>query len=415
MKKHFLFAQEKQRVSVATVLFCAFMSAFSFALQESTGPGGSNAQAVHALGYEGLNINIGFISRDNLRVDHEAFYEKDPNGLPTGTQHAFVHDTLGFGINPTDHDTQMAGIIVSNGGQSYPDQIGVAPKADLHNIRVASGDSIFTNDIETALTELIMVHNCKVIVTGIALPVDGNGQSIWSRIYDYYAQTYDVVFATAAGNYSSSSYPDITTVNAFGDAYNGITTAGLITTPWTDIYDYDKVGSLSLPGPTTDEAGRNKPEVAAPSSNQVVPSDLNDTDWETVPGAIQGFTSYAVPHTAGIAALLLDYAEDTADPDDDRSEVTKAVMVNSTFPNIIDITGTPTTGLNWQLDRGYGRLDALRAYETLSAPRIINGDSATSELKGWGYDSIKKIMFTPLISRVKKTSDWSRPLPGIEN
>ncbi|MBC8377855.1 MAG: S8 family serine peptidase [Planctomycetes bacterium] len=374
-------------VSIIAVFLCAVLSSLSFALRESTGPGGSNAQAVHALGYDGLNINIGFISQDNLLVSHEAFYEKDPSGLPTGPQHAFVHDTLGFGIDATSHDTRMAGIIVSNGGQNEPNQIGVAPKADLHNIRVVSGGSINTTSIQDALTELITVYNCKVIITGIALPIDGNGQSIWSRIHDYYAQTYDVIFAYAAGNNDDGVS---TKVIVFGDAYNGITTAGLVTTPWTDIYDYDKVGSVSLPGPTTDGIGRNKPDVAAPSTMQTVPSDVNDFSWEAVPGSIHGFTSYAVPHTAGVAALLLDYADESGDTDREHSEVIKAVMVNSTFPNIIDKTDAPTTGLNWHADRGYGRLDALRAYETLSALRIVQGDPATTNLKGWGFDSIKK-------------------------
>ena len=412
MKRHFLFTQEKRIVSIAAVFLCAVLSSLSYALQESTGPGGSNAQAVHALGYEGLNVNIGFISQDNLRVSHEAFYEKDLNGLPTGPQHAFVHDPLGFGINATSHDTRMAGIIVSNGGQNEPNQIGVAPKADLHNIRVVSGGSISTNNIQDALTELITVYNCKVIVTGIALTTEGDGQdAIWSKIYDYYAQTYDVIFANAAGNYSSS-YPAITHVTVFGDGYNGITTAGFINTGSTAVYD--KVGSLSLSGQTVD--GRNKPDVGAPSPYQTVPSDVNDFSWAAVPGSTQGYTSYAVPHTAGVAALLLDYADDTAEPNDERSEVIKAVMVNSTFPNIIDKTGAPTTGLTWQADRGYGRLDALRAYETLSAPRIAPGDPATTELKGWGYESIKKnIVHTFEITgkknqRLVMTVTWHRKL-----
>ena len=58
-------------------------------------------------------------------------------------------------------------------------------------------------------------------MTGIQLPptMDPN----WSRMYDYYAEHYDVVFANAAGN----SYPNDSNISVFGDGYNGITTGGL--------------------------------------------------------------------------------------------------------------------------------------------------------------------------------------------
>lgn len=360
-----------------------------FALTGSTGPGGSNAQAVHALGYEGQNINIGFISIDNLLVTHEAFYEKDLNGLPTGQQHAFVHDTLGVGINATTHDTQMAGIIVSNGGQNEPNQIGVAPKANLHNVRVASGGSITTDSIQKALTELITVYNCKVIVTGFAFQSSSSlvpdGQSIWSKIYDYYAQTHDVVFANAAGNFEAR-------VNVFGDAYNGITTGGLFENA---DHVYQQVGAIkgsgSNSGPTID--GRKKPEIVCPSQNQWTPKADNNSSWGYPPSYYhdRGQTSWAVPHTAGVAAILLSYANISPETMDGRNEVIRAVIVNSTFPNIRNKSGQltyPALPENvWNTDRGYGRLDALRAYNILSQPKVATEPNIIQSA-GWAYQSI---------------------------
>ncbi len=396
MKKGvFAFIFMKKRLFQAGILYCVFVSAIALGLSESTGPGGSNAQAVHALGYEGQGINIGFISQDNLYVSHEAFYEKDSNSLPTGPQHAFVHDVLGFGINATDHDTQMAGIIVSNGGQGYPDQIGVAPKANLHNVRVVSDGQISPADIEDALDELIINQNCKVIVTGIALssvsaPPDGD--SLWTKIYDYYAQQHDVVFANAAGNFESN-------VNVFGDAYNGITTGGL----FVDANDiYHQVGAIngsgSNSGPTVD--GRKKPEIVCPSQDQWTPKADSDSSWGHPPSYYhdRGQTSWSVPHTAGVAALLLGYAEETTpEPDDSKSEVIKAVIVNSTFPNILDKDGNNTVYLPedpnkvrvWDTDRGHGRIDALRAFETLSENRIAKNSSSPQQ-KGWASESIRR-------------------------
>jgi hypothetical protein len=98
-----------------------------------------------------------------------------------------------------------------------------------------------------------------------------------------------------------------------------------------------------------------------------------------------------VPHTAGVAALLLDYAETTTEADDSKSEVIKAVMVNSTFPNIRNKSGQltyPALPANvWDTDRGYGRLDALRALKTLRSRRITPGET-TTDPNGWAYDSV---------------------------
>src|SRR5690606_907585 len=118
-----------------------------------------------------------------------------------------------------------------------------------------------------------------------------------------------------------------------------------------------------------------KPDICAPSGNQTVPSYISDTAWAAATGTTQGFTSYAVPHTAGVAAVLLSYTDSTPITNDGRNEVIKAVIVNSAFANIRDKAGNPTIApadadWPWQTDRGYGRLDALRAFETLSAPQI---------------------------------------------
>ena len=79
MKRRFLYTAERRGLRVSTVLFCALISTFSFALQESTGPGGSNVQDVHALGYTGQGISVGLISQDHARLTHEAFTGIDPN------------------------------------------------------------------------------------------------------------------------------------------------------------------------------------------------------------------------------------------------------------------------------------------------------------------------------------------------
>jgi len=186
-----------------------------YGLAGSTGPDGSNAQGVHGLGETGEGVNVGVVSLRNTRITHEAF--KDPNGV----SHAFSYDFTGDGIAITDHDTYMAGIVASRGGASYPNEIGVAPGANIHSARIADDNSNMTNIFLTdALDELIIVQNCRVISTGFQSVLIPDGDSAWTKIYDYYACEYDVVFANASGN----NAPAVTVV---GDAYNGITTGGL--------------------------------------------------------------------------------------------------------------------------------------------------------------------------------------------
>jgi hypothetical protein len=137
-------------------------------LAESTGPNGSNAQAVHALGEISEGINVGLISAENTRTTHEAF--EDSNGVV----HAFHYDFTDDGnlYEPSSHDTWVAGIVASRGGVSHPNDIGVAPGVDIHSAKVTRGATgpsdpnrvISFAWLENALDSLINDHNCRVIV-----------------------------------------------------------------------------------------------------------------------------------------------------------------------------------------------------------------------------------------------------------
>jgi hypothetical protein len=361
-------------ISLVIAVFCGN----AYALQGSTAANGSNAKAVHDLGITGEGINIGFIAGGNVLATHRAF--QDSNGI----SHAINHDVGGIGFIYNFHDTPMSGIIISRGTSNHPNDVGVAPDAFVHCVRITS--LLSQSGYQSAFSELINQQSCRVIVTGVQVPYDPNypppdGESNNTKLYDYYADMCDVVFANAAGN----NYSNIT---IFGDCYNGITTGGL-EEPFVD--NYYRVGDITNPGPTID--GRKKPEVMAPSTNQVAPGYTSSGDsnnyWYTIPG--DGATSWAVPHTAGIAALLLEYANQSAEPNDGHNEVIKAVIVNSTFPNIQNRAGNPTypadPNKTWHFQRGYGRVDALRAFETLSADRIIRNTTVTVPV-GWAYENI---------------------------
>lgn len=383
----------------------------AYALAGSTAQGGSNAQAVHALGEIGEDVNVGLITAWNVLTTHEAFYDKDANGNPIGSTHAFNYDFSGDGIKPANHDTWMAGIVASRGGVSHPYDIGVAPGSVIHCARVSDdSNSISFYWIEDALDELVTAQYCRVIVTGFSLDIAPDGQSDWTLLYDYYAYHYNVIFANAAGN-------ENTQIAVFGDAYNGITTGGLDVT-----YDdeYGRVGSLSGSGPTPD--GRRKPDVVAPSQNQTMPSTPANNSWYTWT-ASGGHTSLSMPHTAGVAALLLGLADDTPDPNDNQNEVIRAVIVNSTFPNILDKLGNPTNPADpnnvWNKDRGYGRIDALRAYELLDSNQVSTDVNITEE-KGWAFSAIAPLqqqtytIYAPKHYRLLATLTWNRRVKWVD-
>lgn len=362
------------------VFLCLLCPIWVWGQSESTGPDGSNVESIHALGYEGQSVHIGLISQDHARYSHEAF---------DGS--AYYYDaTDQTDYLPSNHDTEVGGLLCSRGGEAYPDAIGLAPQAELYSYRVlrpksdADPNYVYNNNwIAEALSEA-QENDCRVIVTGIQLSDTADASSFYALLYDYYAYTYNMIFATAAGNNYSA-------ITIFGDSYNSITTAGLIA---SDTQPYGQVGSLSNPGPTVD--GRRKPEVSAPSAGQRAPAASSDTAWTIVSGTTQGYTSWAVPHTGGVAALLLNYADESSETEDDQNVVIKAVIVNSTFPNIDDADGQATVDITdpndqswvWNTDRGYGRIDGYRAMELLQSPRI-EPETATDSLKGWDYASLQ--------------------------
>ena len=242
-------------VGIIAAFFCSSLVPQVYALEEATGAGGSNAIAVHQTGDFGQGVNVGLILARNVLTTHEAF--TDGNGL----SHAYNFDFTGSGISILAHDTQLAGIISSRGGAAFPNDIGVAPGADIYCARVVDDAcSIAWYELNNALEGLITTHNCRVIVTGIQLeipPYDGN--SSWTMLYDYYAYQDNVIFANAAGN--NNTY-----VTIFGDAYNGITTGGLRLNDVNNQFEYRRVGSISGAGPTADV--RRKPEITAPTDTR---------------------------------------------------------------------------------------------------------------------------------------------------
>jgi hypothetical protein len=344
-----------------------------FALEVSTGPNGSNVQAVHALGYTGQGVGVGLICQDHARTTHEAF-----------AVHAHWFDaTDQDNYVPSNHDTSVGGIVCSRGGAAYPNDKGAAPDAELYSVKIFrqndAGNYLAAIPWFDSAFRYLLEQGCQVVVTAIQLGDTADGASDWSLIYDYYAYQHNLVFAAAAGNYYSN-------VTIFGDSYNSITTGGLLINADNNYY---RIGTLSNSGLTVD--GRRKPDICAPSQAQWTPRAGSDTSWAAATPDGSGETSWAAPQTGGVAAALLSYANASAETADGKNQVIKAVIVNSALANIQDKSGNGTIDFSnanwpWHKDRGYGRIDAQRAYELLSSPRITPSTS-TANPKGWAFDA----------------------------
>lgn len=358
------------------VLIFLLISIAAVSSSDVMGPEGINAAGVHQMGITGAGVRIGILSHGSVRTSHAAFERAQGSAVTN-------HDFTGLGLNRSNHDTNMAGILVSKGSRTHPEAIGEAYGAQVHCGRIVA-NNFKVADLVNALDTLITKHHCRVFVTGVQLPEDKvkpDGSSMFSQVYDYYAETYDVIFASAAGNSSRQ-------VTVFGDCFNGITTAALK----KDAQGvYSQAGPVSNTGPTAD--GRKKPEVAAPSQAIWAPSSSGDDVWTTVDPNGFGLTSFSAPFTAATAALLLEAAAKNPAKNDDRSEVIKAVIINSVSIGLRDKKGNPAGTEDaysvWNPDAGYGRLSALKAYQTLTANVIAPGQTSKQQT-GWAYGMIQK-------------------------
>ena len=100
------------------IIFLLFGFQSVFALQDAVGEHGINAYALHKQGITGQGVNIGFLSAGNARKGHVAFERGDKSAV-------MLYDFTGSGLSRSAHDTEMAGIILSAGSFSHPDQMGL--------------------------------------------------------------------------------------------------------------------------------------------------------------------------------------------------------------------------------------------------------------------------------------------------
>jgi serine protease AprX len=171
-------------------------------------------------------------------------------------------------------------------------------------------------------------------------------------------RTAGIVTVHSAGNRG----PDCGTVNTPSAIYDASFSVGATTNT-----EADTIWSSSSRGPVTaDGSNRMKPDVVAPGAG--VRSSVPGAGYSTYSG-----TSMAGPHVAGLIALLVSaYPAIAGDVDAIESVVAQSARHLTTA----QLCGGDSSGALPNNVYGWGRIDALAAYEALgpcTAPEAITG------------------------------------------
>ena len=318
-------------------------------IQSTTSISTINADQLHSLGYKGDGVKVGVmdtgVDKNHPDLAGRVVAQKsfvDPKYGYSGTED--VGDTHG-------HGTFVAGVIAGNG--TYDSQyIGVAPKALIVDAKVGGLDpqqpEISTVAMIVAL-EWLLEQGVDVINISIG-SADVARPGALSEALERAVEHNNVVIAIAAGNEGPGDF----TVGSPS------TTDGVISVA-ASMLDGSGIASFSSRGLSA--RFTYKPDISAPGVQIVAPRASGTTMGDVVNDKYvrsQG-TSFAAPHVAGAAALLVEVARDNSFTVHAGS--IKAAMM---------ATAVPMAGYSAK-DQGAGLLDVYAAYQKLtSAPKTAS-------------------------------------------
>jgi len=194
----------------------------------------------------------------------------------------------GFG-----HGTHCASIAAGTGAASSGQYVGVAPGAELLNVKVLDNQGEGLESWVVSGIQWAVDHDANILSMSFGGSVSGDGTDPLSTTVNWATQQ-GVVCVAAAGN----SGPQMYTLTSPGVAELAITVGASSKS--------DVIAGFSSRGPTSDY--RIKPDVVAPGID-IVAARANNTSMGTPISQYYteaSGTSMATPHVAGAAALLLD-------------------------------------------------------------------------------------------------------------
>lgn len=310
------------------------------------------ATAFWAQGVTGGAVDVAVLDT-GLYVDHEAFAARR-----TSVRDRVFHRAAGtypeyydIATDPDDyagHGTLVSGLVFSQGAALSSARKGLAHGLDtLYNLkagfatRSGGGASLLSDLMEAVDWALSQDDTPEVFNYSFGAPA-ATDDDLYARYWDGVVDAWGTVATISAGN----GGPSGSTLNSPGIAYNVLSVANLDSRGTVSRAD-DVVASSSSRGPTV--AGRRKPDIAAPGTAIVLPSNYGRATWVAATG-----TSFSAPAIAGAAALLIDAG--VTDP-----RAVKAVLINSA-----DDLGAP----GWDADYGWGSFNGARAWDERAAWRL---------------------------------------------
>lgn len=388
----------------------------------------TNITWLKAQGLDGSGVVLGQIE-PGIAVAHTSFGNRVALTEPGVLTQGFIPagSPAYFGPNNVNHATHVAGIMIS-----APDtynrrtSTGVCPGAQLVNTNVdssaAEGGNFYSGlDWLSRPTLPADVINCS---WGFTSPTPAARRAV-----DWVASQRGKLVVVACDN--TSRYGGPGGLNSPEDGYNVLSVGA---TGWRsqslpiseNNVNYNRIAWYSGVGPAAN--GNRKPDIVAPGTAIYSASgfDLNAgglfNDYSTRDGAF-GFLppgregevngcSFAAPHVAGVAGLLVQYATGKSWEADGKAPTTlRAAFINgasktvssrsnrrweSGFGNITLVGNTNPAPLDPQL--GAGLLDARRTFE------IFRGGNISPDVRRGGPNGPEYISGAPPRPNV----GWSR-------
>lgn len=305
-------------------------------------------------GSRGAGVNIAIVDTGVDDTLHESF------GSTTFVAGADCLSDPCQAVNPDDdngHGTAVAGIALGQGGLSGTYQ-GIARQSGLIDVKVldasnsAVGDSVLRG-LNWLLDRQAAVGDVDVVNLSLARSARSNGTDVRSQLLNRLVNLGSVVVTIAGNCFQFNQPPRCSYVPEYGAADLAIT-VGNSEPRGTILRTDDRISNDSMRGPrgsdfdmdTTDE---QKPDLAAPGTDVTTAAFNTQNGYVTVtPG-----TSFAAPHVAGCAAILL--------------QQNPAMTPSSVKQVLLDTAEQIGGASTWDEAWGNGLLDCFAAVELVSS------------------------------------------------
>src|SRR5262249_9913628 len=327
--------------------------------------------------FDGTGIGIAIVD-SGIDTDHRSFLNRN-----NFVRVVYSEDFTGEGRtdDPYGHGTHVASLAAGNGRISSGEYVGIAPNANLINLRVLNSEGVGTTAYVLQALDWVATnratYNIRVVNMSLGMPaIDSYRNDPICRAARRLVDAGVVVFAAAGNNGKDSDGNKL-----YGHIHSpgnepSVITVGASNTFGTDERSDDGVATFSSRGPTrsftVDDNGDKhydnliKPDLIA-AGNKLIDAEADDNSLVTqnpsldagVSGATNrkmmylSGTSMATPVAAGTAALMLQ-ANPTLTPN-----LVKALLM---------YTAQPLAGYN-MFEQGAGQLNVAGAVQLAQSVR----------------------------------------------